>query len=62
MGWNETDQEDYEITEADKKMFQDLYSKQVFYINDYYFTNNIVLKYKNDNSSSLSIYACLGPL
>ncbi|XP_063404258.1 vasculin-like protein 1 isoform X1 [Mytilus trossulus] len=26
MGWNETDQEDYEITEADKKMFQDLYS------------------------------------
>lgn len=62
MGWNETDQEDYEITEADKKMFQDLYSKQVFYINDYYLTNNIVLKYKNDNSSSLSIYACLGPL
>lgn len=28
MGWNETDQEEYEITEADKKMFQDLYSKQ----------------------------------
>ena len=32
MGWNETDQEEYEITEADKKMFQDLYSKQVRFI------------------------------
>ncbi|KAJ8305738.1 hypothetical protein KUTeg_016283 [Tegillarca granosa] len=29
MGWNELDEEEYEITEDDKKKFQDLCSKQV---------------------------------
>ena len=45
MGWNETDQEEYEITEADKKMFQDLYSKQVTVVSVIYVMRDIAFKY-----------------